>query len=144
TLCGLGRFRPAVADWSRAIDLDDGRYHNSLRLKRASTLYHLKDHERASADAQAIAASSKATAEDLYDAARVYAACTQLAAQDGPVAESYAGTAVSLLRRAVAQGYKDRARIKNHSDLNPLRSREDFKKLMHELEDGQHGSGLEE
>src|SRR5262249_28969169 len=37
TMAGLRRFGPAVDDWTRAIELDDGQYHSALRLKRAST-----------------------------------------------------------------------------------------------------------
>src|SRR3712207_8990888 len=43
TLAGLGRFREALADWDRAIEVDDGRHHNTLRVKRASNLLNLKD-----------------------------------------------------------------------------------------------------
>jgi hypothetical protein len=40
------------------------------------------------------------------------------------------------LRDAVAKGYKDAAHMKKDTDLDPLRSREDFKKLVAELEAG--------
>src|SRR5262249_13784637 len=127
-------FGPAVDDWSRAIDLDDGQYHSTLRLKRASTLLNLKDHSPAGADAQAVAESSKATSKDLYKAACVRADCAQIAANDAPAPESYAARAVLVLRRAAGKGYKDLAQIKKDSDLDALRTREDLRTLSREFE----------
>lgn len=141
TLAGLRRFAPAAEDWSRAIDLDDGHYHSSLRLKRASTFLNLKDHARATADAQAVGDSQSATGADLYDATCVYAISARLAAEDASRAETYGSHAVQLLRRAIAKGHRDLAQFKKDADLDSLRSREDFKKLMKELEDGGKASG---
>jgi tetratricopeptide (TPR) repeat protein len=135
TLSGLERFPQAADDWGRAIELDDGRYFTALRLKRASTLLNLKDHARATADAQAVAASSKATGQDLCDAACIYALSARLAREDGPLAESYAGNALRLLQQAVTKGYKDLTRVKTDSDLDALRSRPDFQALLRSLEE---------
>ena len=38
------------------------------------------------------------------------------------------------LHKAVQVGYKDAAHMKRDTDLDPLRDREDFKKLIAELE----------
>jgi hypothetical protein len=119
-----------VPDWDRAIELDEGRYVNELRLKRASTFLNLKDDIRATADAQAIAESPKATGDDLYKAACVYAICTRFAQADGPRAESYASRAVRLLRQALAKGYPQPMRLTTDPDLNSLRSRADFQDLV--------------
>jgi tetratricopeptide (TPR) repeat protein len=45
-----------------------------------------------------------------------------------------AGLAMECLKRAVAAGYKDLAQIKKDTDLDALRGRDDFKKLLAELE----------
>jgi tetratricopeptide (TPR) repeat protein len=134
TLDGLQRFPLALEDWNRAIELDEGRYQNTLRLKRASNLLNMKDHARATADAQAVAESAKASVEDLYNAACVYALSARFAAADMPLAESYASRAVLLLRQALAKGYKDLDHLKKDTDLDSLRTREDLKKLLKELE----------
>ena len=42
--------------------------------------------------------------------------------------------AMDLLRQAVAKGYKDAAHVKKDTDLDPIRNREDFKRLIVELE----------
>lgn len=60
---------------------------------------------------------------------------TQLpAAKRRDLAHSYADRAMALLRQAVAKGYKDAAHLKKDKDLDPLRSRPDFQKLLAELE----------
>ncbi len=43
--------------------------------------------------------------------------------------------AVELLRQAVAKGYKDIEHLKKDDDLKPLREREDYKKLVKDLEE---------
>jgi eukaryotic-like serine/threonine-protein kinase len=134
TLADLGRHPEAVADWDRAIEMDDGRYRQQLWLKRASNLVNLKDHLRATADASNIAESPSATAEELYDAACIYATSTPLVSDDGPRAEAYAVRAVQLLRQAAAKGFKDLEHIKTDQDLDALRSREDFQQYIKELE----------
>ncbi len=136
TLCGLERYSQALEDWSRAIEVDDGHYHQQLRLRRASNLLNLNDHVRATADAAAIADFPAATAEDLYDAAGIHALCTPLAHDDAALADSYAAYAVVLLRRALDRGYTDFERIKTHPDLESLRSRGDFQQLLTELDAG--------
>jgi serine/threonine protein kinase len=136
TLAGLKRFQQAMPDWDRALEMDDGRYQNLLRIKRASNLLHLQDHVRATSDAQAIGDSPKATKEELYNAACVYALSSQIAETDGMLAESYAGQAVLLLHKAVAKGFSDMPQLKKAADLNPLRKREDFRNLIRELERG--------
>jgi serine/threonine protein kinase/tetratricopeptide (TPR) repeat protein len=137
TLCGLERFQQALPDWDRALEMDDGRYRNLLRLKRASNLLNLKDHARGTADAQALIESSNATPEDLYNAACVFAISSQIAREDGPLAESYARRAVLVLRQAVAKGFRDVAHLKKDRDLEPLRPRDDFQKMIQELGSGQ-------
>ena len=44
--------------------------------------------------------------------------------------------AVALLRRAVQAGYNDAAHMKQDPDLNPLRQRDDFQKLLKEIDKG--------
>jgi serine/threonine protein kinase/Tfp pilus assembly protein PilF len=133
TQAGLGRFSKGVEDWDRAIEMDDGRYRIALLLKRASNLLNLKDHVRATADAAAIAESSAATAEDLYNAACVYALSAQMIPDDAPRADADARHAVQLLRQAAAKGFKDAAHVKTDSDLDSLRSRKDFQHFIEEL-----------
>ena len=48
--------------------------------------------------------------------------------------KEYADRAMELLQKAVKAGWHDAAHIANDSDLDPLRNREDFKKLLADLE----------
>jgi hypothetical protein len=54
---------------------------------------------------------------------------------DQGVVDSYSASAVTLLRRAAGKGYDNMIRLKTHADLNALRAREDFKKLLQELDE---------
>jgi hypothetical protein len=51
-----------------------------------------------------------------------------------PAVQFYGDEAMKMLRDAVAKGYKDADHIKKDVDLDQLRSRDDFKKLLAELE----------
>ena len=46
----------------------------------------------------------------------------------------YADQTMAMLRDAVAKGYKDVEHLRTNKDLDPLREREDFKRLVAELE----------
>jgi serine/threonine protein kinase/tetratricopeptide (TPR) repeat protein len=48
--------------------------------------------------------------------------------------QRYANRAMALLEQAKARGFRDVARIKNVPDLEPLRKRDDYSKLVRELE----------
>ena len=46
----------------------------------------------------------------------------------------YGATAVAMLREAVANGFEDAAQLKKDKNLDPLRGREDFQKLLRAIE----------
>ena len=46
----------------------------------------------------------------------------------------YADQAMAMLRDALAKGYKDAEHMQTDKDLDPLRSRDDFKTVVAELE----------
>ncbi len=48
--------------------------------------------------------------------------------------QEYTDRAMALLGKAVKAGYQDAAHMRKDTDLDPLRKREDFKKLIAELE----------
>jgi hypothetical protein len=58
------------------------------------------------------------------------------------LASEQADAAIALLTKAVAAGYMDVDRLKKDKDLDPLRMREDFKKLLVELEAKLKESGV--
>ena len=79
---------------------------------------------------------------DLYNAACFLSCCVPLAEQDDqlpeaqrkPLAQTYADRAMTILRQAVQNGYKDVDHLKKDTDLDPLRSCADFRKLIADLE----------
>lgn len=66
-----------------------------------------------------------------YDFACVYAVASGKSADKKA---EYADRAMELLRKSVKAGYKDVAHLKQDKDLDPLRERDDFKKLLAELQ----------
>ena len=79
---------------------------------------------------------------DAYDAAGFLSGCIPIAAKHQKLddqqrqesAQFYTDAALKLLRDAVSKGYKDVAHMKKDTDLDPLRQRDDFQKLVAELE----------
>jgi hypothetical protein len=49
---------------------------------------------------------------------------------------AYGDRAVEMLRQAIANGYRDALRLEKDTDLDPLRSRRDFKELLEKLHTG--------
>ncbi len=54
--------------------------------------------------------------------------------QRKPAAQFYGDAATKMLRDAVSKGYKDLAHMKKDTDLDPLRQRDDYRKLVAELQ----------
>jgi serine/threonine protein kinase/tetratricopeptide (TPR) repeat protein len=75
-----------------------------------------------------------------YDAACSLSLCIPIVAkhdklddkQRKEAAQFYGDAAMKLLREAVSKGWKDAAHIKKDTDLDPLRQRKDFQKLVAE------------
>jgi serine/threonine-protein kinase len=132
TLSRLADHAAAVADWDRAIELDDGRNRDDLRLQRAACLVRAGEVARAAAAAEELAAAGGATADMLYNCACVLALA---AARDTPAADRHAPRAVALLRQAVVKGYEDMAHLLKDPDLGALRNRSDFADLLWDLAD---------
>jgi hypothetical protein len=108
----------------------------------AQNLLGLADHARFAATADDLAGFGYDPAGDTYHAACLLCRCVPLADKDARLAEvrrkelarSYADRALALLRQAVARGYKDTARMKQNPDLKPLQARDEFRKLLADLE----------
>jgi tetratricopeptide (TPR) repeat protein len=79
---------------------------------------------------------------DAYDAACYLSLCVPIVAKHNKLnatqrkeaAQFYGDAAMKQLRDAVSKGFKDVAHMKKDTDLDPLRQREDFQKLVAELE----------
>jgi len=79
---------------------------------------------------------------DAYDAACYLSLCIPIVAkhdklddnQRKEAAQFYGDAAMKILREAVSKGWKNVRHMKKDTDLDPLRQREDYKKLIAELE----------
>jgi serine/threonine-protein kinase len=98
----------------------------------SDALARQKKADKALTAAELLAANAKGPGH-LYDAACTYALCVSLA-DVAAVKEKRAARAVELLRQAVARGYTNAAHMKRDTDLDVLRGRDDFKKLLGEME----------
>jgi hypothetical protein len=80
--------------------------------------------------------------EVLFAAACRLAACTsavgpkdgKLNATEAAERQAYGDRAIEVLGQAIAHGFQDSRRLKDAQFLNPIRQREDFKKLVAKLE----------
>jgi tetratricopeptide (TPR) repeat protein len=124
----LGRHAQAVQYWEQAVKRDDGSQHAVLQLGLAISQAQVSgNHDQALSEAESLAKDSDApTLEGL---ARLCALASAVAG------ERYAVQAVKLLGQAVSAGYRDTLYLKEGADLAPLRQRDDFKKLLAELEE---------
>ena len=81
-------------------------------------------------------------AGNAYDAACGLARCIPIVEKDVQADPErpkqqirfFGDQALAMLRTAIAKGYKNAAHMKKDKNLDPLRQREDFKKLLGELE----------
>jgi tetratricopeptide (TPR) repeat protein len=130
----LNRFADAVNDLDRAVELDDKPGRALFRCHRASCLARAGEHAKAYAEANDLADGKDLSATTLYNLACVCSIAATAAKEDAKLAEQYQARSLELLRQAVAMGYNDVQKIKVDKDLDALRSRDDFKNLMAELE----------
>lgn len=97
--------------------------------------------DRAATESANRLAETAASAMERYNVACYLGLCVS-ATQDAPwpeakraeVADALAGQAMTALRRAIVDGYRNIRLIRKDPDLDPLRQRRDFKELLAELE----------
>jgi tetratricopeptide (TPR) repeat protein len=145
----LERYDDAVKDWDRAIELDPGPRRPELRVYRAMTLAVRGDHARAAYEARDLAGEKALPGEKLYQLASVCGLSAGVVRRDAKLspaerekrAEEYARLALGLLDKARAAGFfrarAARRRLRTNHDLDPLRSRADFREWLAEVEKGE-------
>jgi serine/threonine protein kinase/tetratricopeptide (TPR) repeat protein len=140
-LTALNRHDEALRRWDRVLELADPQNRDRIRLRRAATMARRGDHRGAIADAKEIN-EKKPSLDVLYDKACIYSLASRAVRQDSNLnaeererlVAQYAARAVSLLTEADQAGFmKSAARrkhVKEDKDLDSIRDREDFKKLL--------------
>ncbi|MFO0841682.1 MAG: tetratricopeptide repeat protein [Gemmataceae bacterium] len=106
----------------------DPRLKPALIVHRLGIYLDRKDAEGYRQSVEMFEKLGRADAPRLYDAACYRAVLAGM--RSGDAAKAEADRAMAWLTRAVAAGYKDRAHMEKDSDLDALRSREDFRKLL--------------
>jgi serine/threonine-protein kinase len=145
-LTQLARYPEAIVEWDRAIALDERPGKPLLRAHRALTRARSGDHRMATVEAAEISKQAASDGDVLFLLAGVYCVSARLADKDtnlptderGKRKEQYLLAAGDLLAKAHQAGYfKNRANLANlrtDPDLNDLRSRETFQKMLKESE----------
>jgi serine/threonine-protein kinase len=126
----LKKHAEAVKDWDRAIALSPKGEQPSLRASRANSRLRAGQVAEAVAEVEELTKSSKWTAAQWYGFACVYAVSSGKLTD---TKQEHADRAMTLLNQAVRAGYKDAAHLRKDTDLDPIRGRDDFKKLLADL-----------
>src|SRR5262249_25572437 len=138
----LGKHAEAVKDWGKAIELSPPPERPRFRAGRALSRLRAGQTAAALAEvAELTMAGAKGTGAPRWSAATWYdVACVSAVASGGDAArkEEHAARAVELLRRAVKAGWRDARHMASDRDLDPLRHREDFQKLLAGLQAGKN------
>jgi tetratricopeptide (TPR) repeat protein/tRNA A-37 threonylcarbamoyl transferase component Bud32 len=127
----LAKYAEAEKDLDRAIELSPKPEPLMLRSWRVAAWLRTGKLEEAIAESDELTKSSSWDAGMWYNFACVYALAS------GKVADKkreYANRAMDLLQKAVKAGWTEAAHMKQDHDLDSLRNREDFKKLLADLE----------
>jgi serine/threonine-protein kinase len=111
------------------------------RYRLAEARLGLGEHHAAAAANDEMLRIGADPVNDLYDGASMLSRCAGLAEKDTKlppakrreVARGYGDRAMALLHRAVAKGYNDLQHIKQDKDLDALRARPEFQKLLTDM-----------
>jgi serine/threonine protein kinase len=154
-----GRLDIARARYDKAIaileDAVSGGYEAARRIAlearigRAIMLAKQGNHARATEDVEALARREGLTNVNVYDLACLCSRASAAAGRDDALSPAdrarlkaqHAERAMELLRKAVAMGYRHPAAMRTDSDLDALRDRDDFRRLLTDLEAQQKVSG---
>jgi tetratricopeptide (TPR) repeat protein len=127
----LHKYAEALEDWDKAVELSPPQEQPGVRASRATTRVNAGQVAEAVADVAELTKTATWDAGQWYDFACVYALASGKSADKK---KEYADRAMDLLRQAVKAGWNDAAHMQKDTDLDPLRGREDFRKLLAELE----------
>lgn len=131
TLDKLGRYAESVADWDKAIALEDPARSAAIRIRRAFALVRIGEAKRGLIDVDELTAAQNATARILYDGACIYSLASATLPDDS---ERLAALGVETLKRAFEKGFKNVAHMKKDKDLDALRGRNDYQAFIRSLE----------
>jgi tetratricopeptide (TPR) repeat protein len=154
-----GRPAAARARYDKAIEILEGvsskgyraahRIVMDARIGRAVMFAAEGNHARATDEAEALARQQDLNSVNVYEIACLYSRSSAAAERDPKLSPAdrtrliarYADRAMDFLRDAVSRGYTHSVAMRSDHDLDPLRARDDFRKLIADLEAQQEVSG---
>jgi hypothetical protein len=124
----------ALPDWDKAVQLSPEAEQPTIRMMRAGSFIAIGRVDAAITEAENV--GKDADGEALYNAACVFALAAERSDETGSSVskEECANRAVAHLRKAASKGFRDVDLLKNDDDLKAVRQRDDFKKLLADLE----------
>jgi tetratricopeptide (TPR) repeat protein len=155
----LGRLDAALASFDKATEILERvvsrgyrKARNQLfdvRISRAFVLAERGEHVQAADEASAIAHQERLNATNLYNVACAFSVASAAVEKDTKLSPAdqaklkvqYADRAMEFLHQAVEKGWQNAPSIKSDPDLASLRAREDFQKLVKEIEQKSKSSG---
>ncbi len=120
----------AVKDWDRAIELSPPTEQPKFRTRRATSQLQAGMVVEAMAEVAELSKIPNGDAGQWYNFACVYAVASDKIADKK---QEYADRAMEMLQQAVKAGFTGGAHMAKDTDLDPLRDREDFQKLLDSL-----------
>jgi tetratricopeptide (TPR) repeat protein len=126
----LRKFTEAIADWDRAIELSPLAEQPRLRAGRGRSRIHVGQFAEAVAEVAELSMNPSWPALEWYNFACIYSFASGKSTEKK---QEYADRAMDLLRKAVKEGWNAAAHMANDPDLDPIRGRDDFNKLIEGL-----------
>jgi tetratricopeptide (TPR) repeat protein len=123
----LGKYDLADRDWDKAVEMTPEPARLEFRATRAYNRAQDGRLDRAVAEAAELTRAANWNGPDWYNFACIYAIASPKVA--GKQRE-YSDRAMELLHQAVKAGFRDAAHMATDSDLDALRDRDDFQKLL--------------
>ncbi len=126
----LRRFADAIKDWDKAIELSPISEHPPFRAARAISRVQAGQADAAVAEVAELTKMPSWNSGQWYNFACI---CAIASGKSADKKQEYADRAMELLQKAVKAGWSDGAHMAKDTDLDPIRGREDFKKLIEGL-----------
>jgi tetratricopeptide (TPR) repeat protein len=129
----LDRYTESTKDWQKATELSPKPESPEFRTSRATSQARAGRVAEAVAEVAELSKAGEWNSDQWYTFACFYSVASAKATDKK---QEYADRAMELLRKAVLAGWKNGAHMTWDPDLDPLREREDFKKLLADLPRG--------
>jgi serine/threonine protein kinase len=127
----LGRYEDALADWDAAVESAPPP---SVAHRAGRAITRIKGGQVAEGVAEADQLTGLNLLRSTVDSADFACVYAVAAGRAESGYDKHSDRAMQFLRRAVAGGYRNTTRLRTDPNLEPLRERDDFKKLLAELE----------